>query len=382
MTGDADVDLAIHAFLEQVGQAGEQVIEPGEAFLELDAHLADLLGHHAPLEAIARAVTALHVFAHAEVGYLFAQGEHELLLGADFPRQLRHLLDQPAKVAWQRVLGQQLGQVLGGLLQPVGGGAQTRIVGEMADGLVRQVVAFVEHVHRVAWVGQHCTATERQVGKNHVMVGDDDVDLTHAFAGFIEDTLLKIRAMPASTLAVVGGQARPVLVLEGFGPTVAVAIPAVAGKLLDHAVEQLLAALIHLDVETFLFEQLSGGRLRVAFLQQHVEFGQAQVAAPPFGQREAEIQAAIAHQVGKILEDDLLLQGDGGGGNHQTLARSLGSGDRGEAVGDRLAGTGAGLDRHHGGFTRSEERRVGKECRSRWSPWPLRRSSGAGRSEA
>jgi hypothetical protein len=32
VAGDADVDLAVHAFLEQVGQAGEQVVEAGEAF--------------------------------------------------------------------------------------------------------------------------------------------------------------------------------------------------------------------------------------------------------------------------------------------------------------------------------------------------------------
>ena len=124
MAGDTDVDLTVHAFLEQVGQAGEQVVEARKPLFQLDADFADLLGHHAALEAVARALPAFDVFAGAEVGDLFAQGEHELLLGANFPRQLRHLLDQLAEVTRQRMLGQQLGQVLGSLLQPVGSRAQ------------------------------------------------------------------------------------------------------------------------------------------------------------------------------------------------------------------------------------------------------------------
>ncbi|MNG93870.1 hypothetical protein D3C79_528540 [compost metagenome] len=216
MAGDADVDLAVHAFLEQVGQAGEQVVEAGKALFQLDAHFANLLRHHAAFEAVARALTAFVVLAGAEVGNLLAQGEHELLLGAHFPRKLRHLFDVLAQVTGQRVLGQQLGQVLGGLLQPVGGGAQARIMSEVADGLVWQVVAFVEHVHGVARVRQHRAAAQGQVGQDHVVVGDDHIDLAHAFAGLVEHALLEVRAMTAGALAMVGGQARPVLVFQGF----------------------------------------------------------------------------------------------------------------------------------------------------------------------
>uniref|UniRef100_A0A1I7Y2S6 ABC transporter ATP-binding protein n=1 Tax=Steinernema glaseri TaxID=37863 RepID=A0A1I7Y2S6_9BILA len=148
------------------------------------------------------------------------------------------------------------------------GRAQAGVMGEMADGLVGQVMAFVEHVDGVARVGQHGAAAQGQ----------------------------------------------------GLWPAVAVAVPFVAGQLLDHAGEQLLTGLVHLDAKALLLEQLRGGGLGVAFLQQQVELGQAQVATTPLGQGEAEVQAAVAHQVRQVLEHDLFLQGHGGGGDHQALA--------------------------------------------------------------
>ncbi|MOA08992.1 hypothetical protein D3C78_1287980 [compost metagenome] len=81
-----------------------------------------------------------------------------------------------------------------------------------------------------------------------------------------------------------------------------------------------------------------------------VELGQAQVAATALGEGEAETQAAVAQQVGQILVDDLLLQGNGGGGDHQALAGGLGAGDGGQAVGHGLASAGPRLHRHHGGL--------------------------------
>ncbi|MCY1430984.1 hypothetical protein D9M71_469440 [compost metagenome] len=153
VAGDADIDLAVHAFLEQVSQAGEQIVEAGKALFQFDAHFTNLLRHHPTLETVTRALAAFGVLAGTEVSHLFTKGEHELLLGAYFSRQLRHLLDVLAQIAGQRMLGQQFGQVLGGLFQPVGGGTQPRIMGEMADGLVWQMMAFVEHVHGIARVG-------------------------------------------------------------------------------------------------------------------------------------------------------------------------------------------------------------------------------------
>ncbi len=182
------------------------------------------------------------------------------------------------------------------------------------------------------------------------MVGDDHVDLAHALTRLVERALTEVRAMAVGALAMVGGQARPVGVFQGGGPTVTVAIPFVTGQFLDHAGKQLLTGFIDLDLEAFFLEQLRRGGLCVAFLQQHVQLGQAHVAPTPLGQGKAEVQPAVAHQVRQVLVDDLLLQRDGRGGNDQTLARRLGGGNRRQAVGDGLAGTGAGLDGDHRRF--------------------------------
>ncbi|KPZ10176.1 Uncharacterized protein ALO94_05549 [Pseudomonas syringae pv. spinaceae] len=346
MAGDADVDLAVHAFFKQFSQAREQIVQTGETLFQFDAHLADVLGDHATDEAMPRPFTALHVFTGAEIRQLLAGAEHELLMALDLAGQLRHLLDQLAQVARQGVLGQQLGEVLGGLLQPVGGGFQAGVMGKVADGLVGQVMAFVEHVQRVTRVWQYCAAAQREVGQYHVVVGDDHVNLAHAFARFIESALLEVGAMTVGALAVIGGQPRPVLVGEFLWPTVAVTVPFVARQLLQHAGEQLLAGFIDLDLEAFFLEQLRGRVGRVTLLQQCVEFGQAHVTASPLGQREGEVQTAVAHQVRQVLVDDLLLQRDGCRGNHQPFARRFGSGNCGDGVGHGLAGARPGLDSH------------------------------------
>ena len=353
MAGDTHGALAVHGLLEQLGNAGEQVIELGEAFLQLQPQLGQMLRHHAADEAMTRALASFHVLAGLEVGDLLAGSEHELLLSLQLAGQLRHLFDQTAEIARQRVLRQQLGQILVDLRKPVGSRAQAGKVGEVADGLVRQVVALVEHIDGFARVGQYRAAAKRQIGQHHVVVGDDHVDLAHALARLVEGALLEIRAMTVGALAVVGGQLRPANVLQLLRPAIAVAIPFIAGELLDHRGEQLLALLVDVDAKAFFLEQLRGSALRGAVLQQVVELGQAQVAATPLGQGEAEVQAAVAQQIRQILVHDLFLQGHGGGGDHQALASGLGGGDGGQAVGHRLAGTGARLDRHHGRITQT-----------------------------
>ena len=218
---------------------------------------------------------------------------------------------------------------------------------EMADGFVRQVVTFVEHIQGVARVRQYCTAAQRQVSQHHVMVGDNHINLAHAFPRFVEGALLKVRAMPVGTLTVIGGQLRPARVFQFFRPAVTVPIPFVAGQFLDHRGEQFLALLIDIDLEAFFLEQLRGGTLRLTFLQQDIQLGQAQITASALGQGKAEIQPTVAHQVGQVLVHDLLLQRHGRRGDHQALARGLGCRNGRQAIGNGLARTGPGLDRHH-----------------------------------
>ena len=140
-------------------------------------------------------------------------------------------------------------------------------MGEVTDGLVRQVMSFVEDVDGVTWIGQHRTAAKGQVSQNHVVVGDDHIDLGHALARLVERALLKVRAMPAGALTVIRGELRPVRIAHLLRPAVAVAIPAITRQLLDHAGEELLAALVDLDAEAFFLEQLGGRALSLAFLQ-------------------------------------------------------------------------------------------------------------------
>ena len=54
--------------------------------------------------------------------------------------------------------------------------------------------------------------------------------------------------------------------------------------------------------------------------------------------------------------------------NHIDI-RNYGSGNSGTTNALRVLGKKAGLIVFAGDFLRSEERRVGKECRSRWSPY-------------
>ena len=79
-------------------------------------------------------------------------------------------------------------------------------------------------------------------------------DLGHALARLVEGALLEIRAVAVGALAVVGGQGAPDLVFQLLGPAVAVAVPAVAGELLDHLAVELLAVLIDVDAEAFFLE--------------------------------------------------------------------------------------------------------------------------------
>lgn len=82
---------------------------------------------------MARALSALHVFARFKVGHLFTGAEHELLLGLISRASSACSISLPGSPG--RGAGRAAGEVLGGGLQPVGGGAQARVVGEVAMAL-------------------------------------------------------------------------------------------------------------------------------------------------------------------------------------------------------------------------------------------------------
>src|SRR5690606_174351 len=70
MTGNADIDFAPHAFLEKIGQAGEQIIEASKALFQLAAHFADLLWYHPARETVTGALAAFVIFAGAKIRHL------------------------------------------------------------------------------------------------------------------------------------------------------------------------------------------------------------------------------------------------------------------------------------------------------------------------
>ncbi len=72
--------------------------------------------------------------------------------------------------------------------------------------------------------------------------------------------------MAIGALAVVGGDARPLDVLDGLRPAVAIAVPAIAGQALDHLAEQFVGCLVNIDLEAILGEQLGSGVLRLTLL--------------------------------------------------------------------------------------------------------------------
>src|SRR5690606_8811900 len=174
---------------------GEQVGKFGKALFQFTTQLDQVLWNYAADKTMARPFAAFHVLAGLEVGQLLAGSKHELLLAAQLTGQFRHTFDQPAQFARQRMLSKQFGEVLLYLAEPVSSRAQARKVGKMVNSLVGQMVTFVKYVDRLARVRQNRAAAQRQIGQHHVVVGDDHVDLGHAFAGLVETALLKIRAM-------------------------------------------------------------------------------------------------------------------------------------------------------------------------------------------
>ena len=281
-------------------------------------------------------------------GGVLEQGRHRLLRHLQAGGRLFHGRGQALQGALQGIQGRQrrrrLGQQFAALRQPLHGGVQAAEAGEMRQRLVRQVMALIEDINAVLRGRQNGAATQGQVRQGQVVVGDDDIGVLQGVAGLEETALADIGTAPAAALAVIGGDAEPGFLGDSVGPVVAVAIPLAPAQGVDHGVvnRQGVGAAGRAHVIGV------QGQQAVAALPQHtVQLRQADIAAPTLGQRETEIQPAVATDIGQVLVDELFLQGDGGGGHHQALVHCPGDGYRRHRVGNRLAGAGAGLDDAH-----------------------------------
>ena len=275
-----------------------------------------------------RADVAAQILSTGEVGDAAQCLLHELLMRFQITGGGRHLLQHTAQIAGQRMLRQQLAEVLVDLVQPLGSRMQASVVGEMTNRLVRQVMRLIEYIEAVTRVGQNRAATQGQIRQHQVVIGDDDIDLLHALAGLVEHALLKVAAAAVAALDMVGGQPRPVLILQRLGPGVALTVPFVATERLDHASVEFESGLIHVNAEAVIGKDLLLISHRLVFAQQVVELGQADIAAAPLGQREAELETGVAQNIRQILENDLLLQRHGRSRNDQRLAQMAGNRNR------------------------------------------------------
>ena len=277
-------------------------------------------------------------------GGVLEQGRHRLLRYLQAGGRLLHGRGQALQGALQGIQGRQrrrrLGQQFAALRQPLHGGVQAAEAGEMRQRLVRQVMALIEHINAVLRGRQDGAATQGQVRQGQVVVGDDDIGVLQGVAGLEETALADIGTAPATALAVIGGDPEPGFLGDSVGPVIAVAIPLAPAQGVDHGVvhRQGVGAAGRAHVIGV------QGQQAVALPQHAVQLRQADIAAPPLGQRETEIQPAVATDIGQVLVDELLLQGDGGGGHHQALVQCPGDGYRRHRIGNGLAGAGAGLD--------------------------------------
>ena len=181
----------------------------------------------------------------------------------------------------------------------------------------------------------------RQVGQHQVVVGDDDVGTLEVAAGTEEGAGGKMTAAAIGALAMVDGQPPPVAVVDGHRPALAIPFPATAAVGLGHLLHQRLEVIAGALGQTLL-EQRQGGVV-LDPVEGLLQARQAEVATAPLGQGVVEVEAAVGLEGGQILQQHLLLQGDGGRSHHQTLALGLGHRQRRQQVGQGLAGAGTRL---------------------------------------
>lgn len=162
------------------------------------------------------------------------------------------------------------------------------------------------------------------------MVGDDDVGLLQLTTGPEEGAGREVAAAAIGTLTMVGGQTRPVAVLDLQRPAVAIPCPLAAGIVLGHLAGQLHEAAAVAGDHVALEQR--HGRVVLDPFQRLVELLHAQVTATTLGQRIVEAQPRMLLERRQVLMHDLFLQRDGRGRDHQPLAARLGHRQRGEQI--------------------------------------------------
>ena len=171
------------------------------------------------------------------------------------------------------------------------------------------------------------------------MVDDQHIKLVEAGTGLMKRAALMLVKQGVADMTI-GADGLPQLVIEGLGPAVPIAGPAT----LLIGLPQLLVALLLLGIGAEAQELIEAELIVLA--DRCRQLGQplrAAVALAPFDEGEGERLRCEGLIQREIFANQLLLQSQGGGGEHQLLLELPGTGNGALGVGQRLADAGPGF---------------------------------------
>ena len=224
----------------------------------------------------------------------------------------------------------------------------------MPVAFLRQMMGFVKDVDAVFRRRQDRAATEGEIGQHQILVGDDAIRLVEFIAGVEEAALAVQPAAGTGTFTALGGQWLPAVTRQRFMPFVPVAPPAAVGEFAAHRLPQreVVAAGFGLAVP----EQVAQCGAAVAAVEQILQFQAAKIASAPFRQHIVELQAGRFDELGDVLADQLLLQGNRRRGDDQLAPGRHRQWQGAEQIGQGFAGAGARL--HHADWPPAFPRRL------------------------
>ena len=104
----------------------------------------------------------------------------------------------------------------------------------MLLGFLGQVMRFVYDVDAILRLGQHGTATEAEIGKQEIMIRDDDIHTIQFAAGAKKGTLPEEATFVVAATPMIGRNAPPQAFIQALGPAVTLAVPCFAGEGVEH----------------------------------------------------------------------------------------------------------------------------------------------------
>ena len=216
--------------------------------------------------------------------------------------------------------------------------------GKTAEGFFGQVVRFVDAIETVFWLRQNHAAAHADVGKQKIVVGNDDIDGFQDIACQVKRAFRTVGTGGFQAAVAVVGHFEPNRVIDFFRPSVAVAIEPSGEKFVGDVAQQLqffgLGFAVPQDGGGFKAEQVLLG----VALRQLIEFVGAEIAAAPFGKRKGQFQTAFFDQKRQVAVYQLLLQGNRRAAHNQPLAACLRHDAARKQVGKRFAHAGRPFD--------------------------------------